>query len=407
MNKFTIVIPTRERPDTLLHTLKTCVDQDYDNLTILVSDNFSADNTEEVVRSLNDKRIQYIRTPGRLHMAANYDFALDHVQGGYVNFIGDDDGLTPNALKITNQILTECPADAIHSKNMAIYFWPGYLDEDLKGEFQISLKPSYRVLSTQKYFKKSMQQLSDIFLPQLYHGFVKTQIVQDLKKKHITFFNGSSPDLYASVVLGKVLNRHIFSEFPLTIHGLSHHSIGASSRLGHINNKPSEKFWSENPIPFHEKLVMISSTTLVYADAFLQAKKFVPEIPSIDLKNVIKLTAKEASLATNPKYHADLLDAIREVANKNQLSDYADSVLRDIKFVSKTKASRQSGFNPANEILILKTLDLGIKNVFDAFQLSAQLLPTGVYNFSEQPLNEPLIEYFKRGLKAILKKLKN
>ena len=36
-----VVIPTRERSRTLVHTLRTCADQDYANCEILVSDNFS------------------------------------------------------------------------------------------------------------------------------------------------------------------------------------------------------------------------------------------------------------------------------------------------------------------------------------------------------------------------------
>jgi glycosyltransferase involved in cell wall biosynthesis len=47
--KFTILVPTRERAYTLHETLKTCVAQDHDRLEIIVSDNFSRDNTREIV----------------------------------------------------------------------------------------------------------------------------------------------------------------------------------------------------------------------------------------------------------------------------------------------------------------------------------------------------------------------
>ena len=60
--KFSVIIPTRERSDTLQSSLKTCVGQDYDNLEIIVSDNFSTDNTREVVESFDDPRIRYINT---------------------------------------------------------------------------------------------------------------------------------------------------------------------------------------------------------------------------------------------------------------------------------------------------------------------------------------------------------
>ncbi|RYZ29021.1 MAG: glycosyltransferase, partial [Sphingobacteriales bacterium] len=79
-HKYTVVVPTRERADTLLHTLRTCVTQNYDNLTILVSDNCSQDTTEEVVRSFNDPRIQYVNTGKRLSMSHNWEFALSQVR---------------------------------------------------------------------------------------------------------------------------------------------------------------------------------------------------------------------------------------------------------------------------------------------------------------------------------------
>ena len=45
--KFTVIVPTRERADTLHYCLQTIVRQKYDNLQILVSDNFSQDDTEQ------------------------------------------------------------------------------------------------------------------------------------------------------------------------------------------------------------------------------------------------------------------------------------------------------------------------------------------------------------------------
>ena len=90
--KFNVIIPTRERADTLLHCLRTIVSQNYENLDIIVSDNFSQDNTREVVESFSDPRIKYINTGKRVSMSHNWEFALHHVQGDYVTFVGDDDG---------------------------------------------------------------------------------------------------------------------------------------------------------------------------------------------------------------------------------------------------------------------------------------------------------------------------
>ena len=75
-NKFTIIIPTRERCDTLYHTIRTCLNQTYKNYEIIVSDNFSQDDTKKIVTSFDDKRITYINTGKRCSMSENFEFAF-------------------------------------------------------------------------------------------------------------------------------------------------------------------------------------------------------------------------------------------------------------------------------------------------------------------------------------------
>ena len=103
--RFTVVIPTRERCDTLEYSLRTLTEQPYPHLEIIVSDNDSADATRDVVRANGDPRIRYINTGRRLSMSGNWEFALAHVTEGWVTFLGDDDGLVPNCFERVNEIV--------------------------------------------------------------------------------------------------------------------------------------------------------------------------------------------------------------------------------------------------------------------------------------------------------------
>ena len=58
--KITVIIPTRERGDVLGSALASVTAQDYANLTILVSNNFSSDHTRAVVEENPDPRIRKI-----------------------------------------------------------------------------------------------------------------------------------------------------------------------------------------------------------------------------------------------------------------------------------------------------------------------------------------------------------
>src|SRR5208282_2904280 len=113
--KITVLIPTRERCDVLSKSIATVVSQNYDNLHIIVSDNYSCDGTKDVALSFQDGRVTYINTNKRISMADNWEFALSHVQDGWVTIIGDDDGLLPNSLAKVAELIRSAGCQAIRS----------------------------------------------------------------------------------------------------------------------------------------------------------------------------------------------------------------------------------------------------------------------------------------------------
>ena len=121
--KITVIIPTRERCEVLEKSLQTVTSQDYENLDIIVSDNFSSDGTEDLVRSIDDKRVRYLNTGQRISMSHNWEFALSHVSDGWVTIIGDDDGLLPDSLYKVAQIVQATDIKAIRS-SVCYYAWP-------------------------------------------------------------------------------------------------------------------------------------------------------------------------------------------------------------------------------------------------------------------------------------------
>ena len=131
--KITIVIPTKNRLDTLKHSIETCILQDYDNLFILISDNNSQDGTKEYVSSLTDRRIRYVNTGKPVCMTENWEFALSTLDdfAGYVTYLGDDDGLLPDSIKNLVEIIEKTKAKAIAWRK-AEYHWPNHPNKSLQ-----------------------------------------------------------------------------------------------------------------------------------------------------------------------------------------------------------------------------------------------------------------------------------
>ena len=71
-----VIIPTRERADTLLWTMKTCVEQEYDRLNIIVGDKFSGDNTYDAVNTYSDDQTIYLNSGRRVSMTQNWELAI-------------------------------------------------------------------------------------------------------------------------------------------------------------------------------------------------------------------------------------------------------------------------------------------------------------------------------------------
>ena len=70
----TIAIPTYNRANAYLKTAISCaLKQSYQNLEILISDNNSEDNTEELVNQFSDRRIRYVKHPENIGFVKNWN----------------------------------------------------------------------------------------------------------------------------------------------------------------------------------------------------------------------------------------------------------------------------------------------------------------------------------------------
>ena len=97
----TIAIPTYNRADSYLkHTLECAINQTYENIEILVSDNCSTDHTEELVKSYRDQRITYFKQKTNLGQRGNSNFLLDQANGEYFHMFHDDDSIDPDFIEI-------------------------------------------------------------------------------------------------------------------------------------------------------------------------------------------------------------------------------------------------------------------------------------------------------------------
>lgn len=232
----TVVIPTRNRCTTLVPCLQTCVTQDYPNLTILVSDNDSSDGTREVVSAINDPRLRYVNTGCFVSMSDNWEFALSHVEEGFVTYLGDDDGLLPGAVTDIAALLAKSDFRAV-AWMKAEYHWPSHASPSLRNIVQIPTDNVLIEVNAATALRDSCRLwLPYNKLPCVYNGAIELGALRAVLGNSGRFFESVTPDVYSGYALLSVLDRYLFSTRPFSVNGASGASNGSafsSGALGH------------------------------------------------------------------------------------------------------------------------------------------------------------------------------
>lgn len=96
----TIGIPTYNRASGYLRgAIASALGQSYSNIEVIVSDNCSADHTQDVVESFDDPRLIYFRQESNIGQLNNTNFIARKARGDYLLIYHDDDMIDPDFIE--------------------------------------------------------------------------------------------------------------------------------------------------------------------------------------------------------------------------------------------------------------------------------------------------------------------
>lgn len=101
-----VIIPTYDRAQVINRAIQSVLDQTFSNFEIIIIDDGSTDNTEEVVKGLGDSRIRYIRHDTNRGASAARNTGLNLVRGDYIGFLDSDDEWLPTKLARQMELFT-------------------------------------------------------------------------------------------------------------------------------------------------------------------------------------------------------------------------------------------------------------------------------------------------------------
>lgn len=103
---FSIIIPTYNRAELIEAAVRSVLNQSFTEFELIIVDDGSTDNTNQLIKNMSDKRIKYFWKKNEERGAAR-NFGVQKASGEYINFLDSDDILYSNHLMEAAKIIEE------------------------------------------------------------------------------------------------------------------------------------------------------------------------------------------------------------------------------------------------------------------------------------------------------------
>jgi glycosyltransferase involved in cell wall biosynthesis len=280
-----VIIPTKNRSEYAINCICSILNFEYNNFELVVVDNSDDDLLQNWIYSkISDSRLKYIRENDFLTVVENFQIGIDNANGEYVCTIGDDDGLNPEIIELV-EWAKKNNIDAVTPKFIADYIWPDLNHEknnSVRGGSLKIKKFSQRIVFLN--VEKGLNQLSStcgmdladsFYIPKIYYGIIKNDVLKKAKNEIGTNFPGVSPDLSGAIVASAYINKYCVIDYPIFIAGSSIKSTAGSSNLKkHHGSLNDQKHISRDAIASWPKQIpnIFSVETVWSQSAYMSLK---------------------------------------------------------------------------------------------------------------------------------------
>lgn len=226
--KFSIVIPTRDRAAKLQHALRSALNQAFDDYEVVVSNNQSSDNTEQVVAGFADSRLRYVKAPRSMSMVDHWEFALEQAQGEWVLFVCDDDALMPGALaSIASAAELHSGLELIQYGILVYVYADGTALDGNYVDLPTQIRQTCQLYSSYRCLRRNFRRLSG-HMPKFLNSAVNARLIDRVRNQYGRVFWDWAPDYSSASLL--LANTSTYARLsPLMLWGENMESYGAGS----------------------------------------------------------------------------------------------------------------------------------------------------------------------------------
>lgn len=213
--RFSLVYPTRHRPEFVRQALRILGMQGHDNFDVVVCDNYldPALSCEQICRDSGLANLIYVRPPRPVGMVENWNHALQFATGDYVCYLTDKMFVLPDALGRIERAIDAAQGPEIVSWTSDTYNPASYADYFGGGRYwRVSsdlFSGPYRPYSPAEDLDRrgtaevarGEQSSSDYSRGKIVFGAYRRELVRRIVHRFGALFHNINPD-YTSMVLG-------------------------------------------------------------------------------------------------------------------------------------------------------------------------------------------------------------
>ena len=297
---FSIIIPLYNKENYIENTLKSVLNQSFIDFEIIIVNDGSTDNSEQIVFQFNDKRIHYFHKKNEgVSIARN--FGIEQARSNFICFLDADDFWYENYLEIMQTYIEKFPTYKVFSSAIEIEtsktIFPAQYSIKKNADFEIinffeASKKECAIWTSSAVFHKSIFKKTGVFDPNI-------KIAEDTDLWIRIGLN------FQILFIWKILARYVYDE--QSVSRDSNYIFEESSFIKYVeeekNNKDLKKYLdlnrfsaaiknklNDNHVNFEKVRKEINLTNLSFK------KRILLKLPTLILKKLILLKLFLANL---------------------------------------------------------------------------------------------------------------
>lgn len=113
IREISVIIPTYNRRDRIVKAVESVLNQTYPIREVIIADDCSSDDTEDVIKNIDDPRIKYYRLPENRGAGGARNFGVVRAQCDIIAFHDSDDIWLPEKIERQMEVFEKEPEDGL------------------------------------------------------------------------------------------------------------------------------------------------------------------------------------------------------------------------------------------------------------------------------------------------------